>query len=94
MKAKKKKIPPFKNEEEERAYWSERDSTEFLDWTKANPTIFPKLKPTLKSISIRLPESMIEQLKVLANKRDLPYQSLLKIYLSDKISQELNHIPS
>ena len=94
MKAKKKKIPAFKNEEEERIFWSERDSSEFLDWTKANPTIFPKLKPSLKSISIRLPESMIEQLKVLANKRDLPYQSLLKIYLSDKISQELNQIPS
>jgi len=85
----KKKIPEFKNEDEERKFWATRDSTEFVDWKKAKKTVLPNLKPSVKTISLRLPESMLEELKLLANKRDVPYQSLLKIFLSEKIHEEL-----
>ena len=84
----KKKIPKFKNEAEERLFWQKHDSSEYLDWSNAEDAILPKLKPSTRSISLRLPESMIEELKVLANKRDIPYQSLLKIFISEKISAE------
>jgi predicted DNA binding CopG/RHH family protein len=87
----KKKIPKFKNEAEERVFWQKHDSADYLDWSDAEETILPKLKPSTRSISIRLPESMIEELKVLANKRDVPYQSLLKIFISEKIDAELRH---
>jgi len=85
-----KKIPKFSSVTEEQEFWSTADSTEYLDWDKAKSLVLPKLKPSTKKISLRLPESMIEELKLLANKRDVPYQSLLKIYLSEKISQELH----
>jgi len=85
----KKKIPKFKNEAEERIFWQKHDSVDYLDWSDAEETILPKLKPSTRSISLRLPESMIEELKVLANKRDVPYQSLLKIFISEKIDAEL-----
>jgi len=85
----KKKIPEFKNEDEERKFWATRDSTEFVDWKKAKKTVLPNLKPSVKTISLRLPESMLEELKLLANKRDVPYQSLLKIFLSEKIHEEV-----
>jgi predicted DNA binding CopG/RHH family protein len=85
----KKKIPKFKNEAEERLFWQKHDSSEYLDWSNAEEAILPKLKPSTRSISLRLPESMIEELKVLANKRDIPYQSLLKIFISEKINIEL-----
>jgi predicted DNA binding CopG/RHH family protein len=85
----KKKIPKFKNEAEERIFWQKHDSSEYLDWSEAEDAILPKLKPSTRSISLRLPESMIEELKVLANKRDIPYQSLLKIFISEKINTEL-----
>jgi len=88
----KKKIPKFKNEEEERLFWQQHDSSEYLDWSDAEITVLPKLKPSTRSISLRLPESMIEELKVLANKRDVPYQSLLKIFISEKIDAELRHL--
>ena len=84
----KKKIPQFKNEAEERFFWQKHDSSEYLDWSNAEDAILPKLKPSTRSISLRLPESMIEELKVLANKRDIPYQSLLKIFISEKINTE------
>lgn len=84
-----KKIPKFKNEAEERAFWAAHDSTEYVDWKKARRTVLPNLKPSLKTISLRLPEAMLEELKLLANKRDVPYQSLLKIFLSEKIKEEL-----
>ena len=84
----KKKIPKFKNEDEERDFWEEHDSTEYIDWSKAQRAIFPNLKPSTKTISVRLPESMIEELKLLANKRDVPYQSLLKIFLAERIEEE------
>ena len=84
-----KKIPKFKNEDEERTFWASHDSTEYVDWKKAKKVILPNLKPSIKSISLRLPESMIEELKFLANKKDVPYQSLLKMFLAEKIGEEL-----
>ena len=87
----KKKIPKFSSEAEEREFWQQNDSSEYLDWSEADEVLFSKLKPSTRKISIRLPESMIEELKLLANKRDVPYQSLLKIFLSERINTELNH---
>ena len=71
-----KKIPTFKDEDAERDFWAKEDSTEYLDWSKAERVTLPKLRPSLRTISLRLPESMIAELKLLANKRDVPYQSL------------------
>ena len=88
-----KKIPKFSSEAEERRFWDSADSTEYVDWKKARRMVFTNLKPSLKTISLRLPESMIEELKVLANKRDVPYQSLLKIFLGERIEQELRVVP-
>lgn len=88
----KKKTPKFKNEDQERAFWSTHDSTEYLDWDKARKITLPNLKPSVKAISLRLPESMIEELKLLANKRDVPYQSLLKIFLAERIEEELRSV--
>ena len=85
-----KRIPKFKSEDKEREYWAKQDSTEVLDWKKVNKVILPNLKPSVKTISLRLPESMLEELKLLANKRDVPYQSLLKIFLSERIDEELH----
>ena len=84
-----KKIPKFKNEDEEREFWGTHDSTEFINWNKAERITFANLKPSVKKISLRLPESMLEELKMLANKRDVPYQSLLKIFLAERIEKEL-----
>lgn len=84
-----KKIPKFKSEDEERNFWATHDSSEYVDWKKAKRVVLPELKPSLKTISLRLPESMIEELKLLAHKKDVPYQSLLKIFLSEKINEEL-----
>jgi predicted DNA binding CopG/RHH family protein len=84
----KKLIPKFKNEDEERQFWASHDSTEFVDWSKAQRAVFPNLKPSTKTISLRLPASLIEELKLLAHKRDVPYQSLLKVFLAEKIEQE------
>lgn len=81
-------IPEFKNEDEEREFWAEQDSTEILDWKQAQRAIFPNLKLTLKSISLRLPESMIDELRQLANERDVPYQTLIKHFLRERIDQE------
>ena len=85
------KIPKFKSEAEERLFWQKHDSSEYIDWSDAENVVMPKLKPSTRSISIRLPESMIEELKVIANKRDVPYQSLLKIFISERIDAELHH---
>ena len=90
----KSRIPQFKNEDKERNFWASHDSTDHIDWSKGKKVILSKLKPSLRSISIRLPESMIEELKLLANKRDVPYQSLLKIFLAEKIGQELKSLSS
>ena len=83
-----KPIPNFPSEEAERAFWAENDSMEYIDWKQAQRTIFPNLKPTLKSISLRLPESMIDELHQLANERDVPYQSLIKHFLRESINNE------
>ncbi|PCJ18561.1 MAG: hypothetical protein COB02_10500 [Candidatus Cloacimonadota bacterium] len=77
----KKNIPAFKTENEERDFWDDNCSSEFVDWGNAEQVCFPKLKPSLKTISMRMPESMIFKLKSLANVRDVPYQSLMKIFL-------------
>ena len=86
-----KKIPKFKNEADERRFWQQNDSSDYIDWSEAEEAVFSQLKPSTRTISIRLPESMIEELKLLANKRDVPYQSLLKIFLSERIDAELHH---
>lgn len=85
-----KKIPKFRTEDEEREFWSTHDSTEYVDYSKAKKVLLPGLKPSTRSISIRLPESLIEKLKVLANERDVPYQSLLKILLAEKVKEEFS----
>ena len=84
-----KKIPKFKNEQEEAEFWATHDSTEYVDWSKARRTIMPNLKITSESISMRLPSPLLARIKELANQRDVPYQSLMKIYLSDKVDEEL-----
>ena len=86
-----KTLPKFKNEEKARAFWAKHDSADYVDWTKAKRVVFPNLKPSTKTISLRLPESIIASLKVLANKRDVPYQSLLKVFLTEKIDEEMLH---
>ena len=88
MSVTKKKIPEFKSEESERLFWAKQDSTDFIDWSSGTRQKFPNLKPSLRTISIRLPAAMIEDLKVLANKRDVPYQSLLKIFLAERLEIE------
>jgi predicted DNA binding CopG/RHH family protein len=84
----KKQIPKFRSEEEERKFWGKNDSTEFIDWESSRKRRFPNLKPSLRTISLRLPVSMIEDLKILANKRDVPYQSLLKVFLAERLEKE------
>jgi hypothetical protein len=85
---KKKALPRFRDENEERAFWAARDSTGYIDWRKGQRIALPNLKPSLKTISLRLPEATIAELKMLANRRDVPYQSLLKVFLSERIVQE------
>ena len=85
-----KKIPKFKNEGEELEFWESHDSTEYIDFSKAKKAMFPNLKPSTKTISVRLPESLIEHMKLLANKRDVPYQSLLKMFLAERVERELH----
>ncbi len=85
----KHKIPKFKNEDEERDFWASHDSTDYIDWEEGKKVVLSNLKPSSKNISIRLPESMIHELKLLANKRDVPYQFLMKIFLAERIQQEL-----
>jgi predicted DNA binding CopG/RHH family protein len=87
-----KRIPEFKNEDEEREFWKAHDSTDYLDWHKAERAVFPNLKPSTKTISLRLPESMLAELRQLANKRDVPYQSLIKIFLRERIDEEYHQI--
>ena len=85
----KKKVPNFKSEDQEWDFWSNQDSTEYVDWEKAKRVSLTNLKPSTRTISVRLPESMLDDLKMLANKKDIPYQSLLKVYLSERIKDEL-----
>lgn len=86
MSKKLKPIPEFRSEDEEREFWATqgRDSTQYLDWSKARLARFPNVKPSTRSISLRLPLSLLERIKIEANKRDVPYQSLIKVWLADR----------
>jgi predicted DNA binding CopG/RHH family protein len=84
------KIPNFKNEDEEQEFWSNHDSSEYVNWDKAENVTLSKLKPSLQTISIRLPKILLDELKLIANKKDVPYQSLMKIFISERIEQEIN----
>jgi len=83
-----KRIPEFKNEAEEFEFWSKADSSEYVDWSQAKRLKPVNLKPTLRTISIRLPVAMVEDLKILANQRDVPYQSLVKVFLAERLARE------
>jgi predicted DNA binding CopG/RHH family protein len=87
MSRKAKEIPAFASEAEERRYWETRDSADKVDWSRAEKVRLPNLKPTSTSISLRLPVSLLERIKIAANKRDMPYQSLIKAWLSEKVEQ-------
>ena len=86
----KKKIPYFKHAQEERGFWMDNDSAEYIDWNKARSVVMPKLKPSTETISLRLPEHLLFELKLIANKNDVPYQSLIKMYLQEKVKEEFN----
>ena len=86
----KKRIPKFRSEMEERRFWTTHDSTEYVDWSQAKRTLLPNLKPSVKTISIRLPEALLGALKTLANKRDVPYQSLVKMILAERVEETLH----
>jgi predicted DNA binding CopG/RHH family protein len=91
-----KSIPRrFKNEAQEQNFWSEHDSSEYLNWKSAERVLFPNLKPSTKSISLRLPESLLDALRQMANERDVPYQSLIKMILQERIERDLRsrHLP-
>ncbi len=85
----KKRIPRFASEDAEREFWAKADSTQYVDWKLGKRQVFANLTPSLKTISLRLPELLLEELKLLANKRDVPYQSLLKVFLAERVEQEL-----
>ena len=82
-----KVIPRFKNETEEMEFWSKHDSTDYFDYSKGKRVIFPNLKPSVKTISLRLPASLIAYLKLIANKQDVPYQSLMKVFLAERVQK-------
>lgn len=84
----KKKLPEFKSEDEERVFWATADSADYVEWQAGRRTKLIQLKPSLRTISLRLPVSMIEDLKMLANRRDVPYQSLLKVFLAERLAME------
>jgi len=88
MKTTCKAIPKFKSETEERVFWETHDSTDYLDWSTAKRTTFPNLKPSTKTISLRLPNTLLNTIKVLANRMDVPYQSLIKTWLVEKTSKQ------
>jgi len=83
------KVPKFKSESEEIEFWATHDSTEYVDYSKAKRALFPNLKPSTETISLRLPKSLLHELKLIANKRDVPYQTLLKLFLADRVEEEL-----
>lgn len=83
-----KPVPTFRSEDEEREFWATADTIEYFDWSRAQRLAFPNLKPSTATISLRLPQGLLEELKVLANQRDVPYQSLLKVFLAERIASE------
>lgn len=84
-----KQVPKFANEAEERDFWEKHDSTEYVEWTKAKRVVLPNLKPTTKTISLRLPQHLLDSIKAAANSRDVPYQSLIKVWLQEKLHSYL-----
>jgi predicted DNA binding CopG/RHH family protein len=82
-----KPVPIFANETEERQFWESHDSADYLNWSAAKPVRMPRLKPTSTAVSLRLPVPLLERIKVAANKRDVPYQSLIKTWLAEKLSE-------
>lgn len=84
-----KPVPAFANEREEREFWETHDASPFVDWDQARIAVFPNLKPSTETISLRLPTALLFELKALANKRDVPYQSLLKVFLADRVASEM-----
>ena len=89
MKKNLKEIPIHKNEDAEREFWAENDSTGFVNWDKAESVVLPKLKPTTRTVSLRISASMLDKIRLVANKRDVPYQSLIKSFLQERIDEEL-----
>ena len=89
QKKKLKTIPKFENEDKEREFWATHDSNDYVDWDKAEEAIFPNLKPTTRKISLRLPEYLLWRIKEIANSRDVPYQSLMKVFLAERVEKEL-----
>jgi predicted DNA binding CopG/RHH family protein len=85
-----KEIPAFKNEAEEQNFWSKNDATDYFEFSRKSKVSFPNLKYSTESISIRLPKSLLDNVKSIANKKDVPYQSLIKVYLAEKVNEELN----
>ena len=85
MKKRLKSIPEFASEDEERKFWEQNDSSDYIDWTQAQQVVMPKLKPTTKTISLRLPQHLLDSIKAAANARDVPYQSLIKVWLQEKL---------
>ncbi|MGH7233068.1 MAG: BrnA antitoxin family protein [Nitrospiraceae bacterium] len=88
---KQKKMPKFKSEKQEAEFWSTHDSTDYVDYSKAKRMLFPRLKPSTETISLRLPKSLLDQLKMLANKRDVPYQTLLKLFVAERVQAEFRN---
>ena len=87
-----KAVPTFRSEAEERTFWETHDTTPFVDWGKARMAVFPNLKPSTETISLRLPAALLAELKALANKRDVPYQSLLKVFLAERVDRETHAV--
>lgn len=84
----KDRMPRFRSEDEERDFWAEHDVVDYFDWDRSVEGSFPALKPSTKTISLRLPQALLEEIKALANERDVPYQSLLKIFLAERVARE------
>jgi predicted DNA binding CopG/RHH family protein len=85
-------LPTFSSEAEERRFWETHDTSPFVDWGKARVAVFPNLKPSTETISLRLPAALLAELKALANKRDVPYQSLLKVFLAERVDRETHAV--
>jgi predicted DNA binding CopG/RHH family protein len=85
MKRRLKPIPKFASEDQEREFWKQHDTSEYLDWSQAQQVVMPNLKPTTKTISLRLPQHLLDSIKAAANARDVPYQSLIKVWLQEKL---------
>lgn len=87
MKKRLRSVPDFANENDERRFWEQYDSSDYLDWKQAQQVVMPNLKPTTKTISLRLPRHLLDSIKVAANARDVPYQSLIKVWLQEKLHE-------